>query len=259
VDISTVIGLVAGTGFILFGIFYGGGTVAGFLDPASVAIVMGGTFSALLVNHPLTSVKESMKVVRRAFTVSKEDSSELINSLVGFAVRARREGLLALESETAAATDEFLKKGLNLVVDGTDPDLVRSILETDLAYLEERHRVGAKFFEDGAVYAPAMGLVGTLIGLILMLATLDNPDTIGSKMAIALLTTFYGSVMANLIFLPICGKLKLRSADEVLRREIMIEGILAIQAGEGPSIIQEKLNSFLAPSLRARKGSGRED
>jgi len=259
VDLATIIGLVAGSGFIVFGIMFGGGTVTQFLDLPSVLIVIGGTSSVLLINHPLSSIKESFKVMRRAFTVSKEDTGELINSLVGFAVRARREGLLALESETAAATDEFLKKGLNLVVDGTDPDLVRSILETDLAYLEERHRVGAKLFEDGAVYAPAMGLVGTLIGLILMLATLDNPDTIGSKMAIALLTTFYGSVMANLLFLPICGKLKLRSGDEVLRREIMIEGILAIQAGEGPSIIQEKLNSFLAPKQRARKGSGRED
>lgn len=258
-DLATIIGLVAGVLFIVWGI--GLGNIPEFIDFPSFVITVGGTIAATAINYPLSKLKEVVKVTVVAFKAKNEDPGLLIDALVGYAIRARREGLLALESETNGATDPFLRKGLGLVVDGTDPEMVRSILETDISFLEERHKASAQMFETMALYAPAFGLVGTLIGLIQMLSKLDDPNAIGPAMAVALLTTFYGSIMANLIFMPIAGKLKLRSAEEILRKEVMIEGILAIQAGEGPSVITEKLNSFLAPGLRATKDGrgGREE
>lgn len=256
-DLATIIGLVAGIFFIVWGI--GFGELASFVDIPSVLITVGGTFAATVIQYPASKLKEVIKVIVVAFRAREEDPAQLIQALVGYAVRARREGLLALESETNAATDPFLRKGLGLVVDGTDPEMVRSILETDISFLEERHKTGAQLLETVAFYAPAFGLVGTLIGLILMLGQLNDPTSIGPAMAVALLTTFYGSVMSNLIFLPLAGKLKVRSAEEILRKEVMIEGILAIQAGEGPSVITEKLNSFLAPKQRSDKRRSREE
>lgn len=250
-DLATIVGLIAGFVFIVAGI--GLGRILDFVDLPSFMITVGGTVAATVIAYPVSRLKEVAKVTRVVFRSKEDDPSQLIQALVGYAVRARREGLLALESETNAAADPFLRKGLGLVVDGTDPEMVRSILETDISFLEERHKAGAQMFESMALFAPAFGLVGTLIGLIQMLGKLEDPGTIGPAMAVALLTTFYGSVLANLIFLPVAGKLKVRSAEEILRKEVMIEGILAIQAGEGPSVITEKLNSFLSPQLRANK------
>jgi len=176
--------------------------------------------------------------------------AELIKTLVQFTQKARREGLLALEDEAASVEDAFLSKGVQLVVDGTDPELVRSILETELSFLENRHRTGAAMFETMASLAPSFGMVGTLIGLIQMMGTLDDPEKIGPGMAVALVTTFYGTILANLVFTPLAGKLKVRSAEEILLREVMIEGILSIQAGDNPRIVEEKLNAFLAPKVR---------
>lgn len=259
-DIATIVGGVLSVGFVLFGILYGG-EIGWFIDPPSLLITIGGTLGATVMNYPLARIKELPKITVNAFRSREQDPNQLIQALVGFAVRARREGLLALESETASTQDPFLKKGLSLVVDAVDPEMVRSILETDLAALEERHKTSAGVYDTMAMYGPAFGLIGTLIGLVGLLKNLNDPSMIGPQMAVALLTTFYGSIIANMICIPISGKLKVRSQEEVLMKELMIEGILAIQAGEGPSVITEKLSSFLSPAQRGgRKGrSGGEE
>lgn len=225
----------------------------GFWDVPSILVVLGGTVAATLVNHSLSDVRRVMGMVRVAFTRQAYSGIELIDQLVGLAEKARREGLLAMEEEAAQIEDAFLKKGIQLIVDGTDPDLVRSVLEIELAFQEERHRAGQGIFEDMGAYAPAFGMIGTLIGLINMLADIDDAEKIAPGMALALITTLYGSVLANLVFLPIAGKLRSRSNEEVLYRQIMMEGILSIQAGENPRLVEEKLTAFLSPQERNRK------
>lgn len=255
-DIASIIGFVAGTVLILWAMSTGG-SLMGFWDPPSIAITVGGTFAAVFINFPLSKIVGVMKILKQAFIGKVIDPSEVIGTLVKFAEKARREGLLALEDEAAQLTDPFLQKGLQLVVDGTDPELVRSILETELAFLEDRHKAGQGIFDSMAALAPAFGMIGTLIGLIQMLKNLDDPSAIGPGMAVALLTTFYGAMMANFVFIPISGKLKVKSAEEVLLKEVMIEGILSIQSGDNPRIVEEKLKAFLAPKLR--KGKDKKD
>lgn len=253
-DLASLIGIVGGGLLIVWAIVQNG-SLLDFFDPASIAITLGGTIAATMINYPMARLMAGLSIARNAFRTREQEPGALIQQIVGFAERARREGLLALEEETESAQDPFLAKGLGLVVDGTDPEVVRTVLENDLTALEERHKQGAGLFETMAQYAPAFGLVGTLIGLIQMLKAMDNPSKIGPGMAVALLTTLYGSMMANLVFTPIAGKLKVRSAEEVLRKEMMLEGVLAIQAGDGPSIIAEKLKAFLAPQA-ATGGKG---
>lgn len=251
-DVSTVIGIVAGISLLLAAIA-ADGSIMGFWDVPSILVVLGGTVAATLVNHSLSDVRRVMGMVRVAFTRQAYSGIELIDQLVGLAEKARREGLLAMEEEAAQIEDAFLKKGIQLIVDGTDPDLVRSVLEIELAFQEERHRAGQGIFEDMGAYAPAFGMIGTLIGLINMLADIDDAEKIAPGMALALITTLYGSVLANLVFLPIAGKLRSRSNEEVLYRQIMMEGILSIQAGENPRLVEEKLTAFLSPQERNRK------
>lgn len=251
-DISTLVGIIAGAALFIWAIS-SGGSVLDFVHPPSIAITIGGTLAATLIHYPLSRLVSVSRVAKNAFISRAADVEETITVLTQFAEQARREGLLALEEAVEQLEDPFLRKGLQLVVDGTDPELVRSILDTDLAALEERHKAGAGIFEAMGTYAPAFGLVGTLIGLINMLKSLEDPAAVGQGMAVALLTTFYGALMANFIFLPIAGKLKTRSAEEILNREIMVEGILAIQAGDSPRIVNEKLRSYLPPAARAKK------
>jgi len=252
-DLATLVGIVVGSVLLLWGMSSGAQGVAGlklFADFPSVLIVIGGSFAAVLINFPLSQVLSTSKVVRNVFSAKSQDPNNIIGTMVSFAEKARREGLLTLEDEASELEDEFLKKGIQLVVDGTDPDLVRDILEIELAFLEDRHKLGKQVFESLGAFAPAFGMIGTLIGLIQMLANLDDPSSIGSGMAIALLTTFYGALMANFLFLPMAGKLAVRSGEEMLIRQVIVEGVLAIQNGENPRIVQEKLKSFFAPKLR---------
>jgi chemotaxis protein MotA len=167
-----------------------------------------------------------------------------------YAKRARREGILSLEPLIKEIDDEYLKKGLQLTVDGLEPELIRDILETEIAYLEERHGSGADVVSVMGAFAPALGMIGTVIGLILMLQTMSDPSTIGPSMAVALITTFYGAILANLVFNPLAGKLRTRSKEEVLIREMILEGVLSISKGENPRVIEEKLNSYLPPKNR---------
>ncbi|MCT4606727.1 MAG: flagellar motor protein [Marinisporobacter sp.] len=249
-DLATVLGIVVGMAFIIGGILIGG-SLSTFVDPASIVIVLGGTIAGTFVTYPMNKVKEALVVVKKAFMTKNLKPTETIDKIIDIANIARREGLLALEEAAEGVDDDFLKKGVMLIVDGTDPELVRNILETELSFLEERHGEGRSIFDTLGSLAPAFGMVGTLIGLINMLKTLEDPSTVGPSMSVALITTFYGAVLANLIFIPIATKLKLRSREEILIKEVMVEGLLSIQAGENPRIIEVKLKSFLSPKQRS--------
>ena len=248
-DIATIVGLILGFGFTIWGIT-NSGELSAFWDVGSITIVLGGTFGATLLAYPLSSLAGLGKIFQKAFLHKEVSVNNIIVEIIELANVARKEGLLSLEEYGSKLDDEFLKKGIMLIVDGTDPELVRNILETELVFLEERHGQGQGMLESMGSYAPAFGMIGTLIGLVNMLKDLDDPDTIGPSMAVALITTFYGSFLANAIFLPLAQKLKIRSKSEILIKELMIEGLLSIQAGENPRIIEEKLKTFIPPELR---------
>jgi chemotaxis protein MotA len=251
VDIATVVGIVAAAGLIVWSIMLGG-DIQGFINMPSVAVVIGGTLGALLINFPLPRILGMAKLLKKTVLFKVPDPDAVINKIVKYAERARREGMLALEEESENEDDEFLRKGLRLAVDGTDPQLLEKILETDLGQVESRHAEGAKILGAGGAFAPAFGMIGTLIGLVNMLSSLEDPTQIGAGMATALITTFYGAVMANAFFLPLQGKLETRSKEEMLVKYMIIEGIMAIQSGDSPRIVEEKLKSFLSPSMRRR-------
>ncbi|MFW6007217.1 MAG: motility protein A [Halanaerobiales bacterium] len=244
-DFSTVLGVVAGT------LLVGGAIITQegyqiFFSLESLMIVVGGTVAGTMISYSFGELKKIPSLIKISLQNQNMDSSEIIDLLVDLAEKARREGLLALEQDVAEVDDNFLQQGIQLVVDGTDPELVRNILETKLTFLEERHNKGRNIFSTMGKLSPAFGMIGTLIGLIQMLTQLENPDTLGPGMAIALITTLYGTLMANMIFIPLSGKLQMRSEEEILMKEVMIEGILSIQAGENPRIVEEKLKAFLA-------------
>lgn len=248
-DLATILGILIGLAFVTLGIL-SDGEIASYFDIASIYIVLGGTIAATFVAYPLNRVLSAVKIASKAFSDKVVESRDIIAKIIGLANTARKEGLLALEEAAEEIEDEFLRKGVMLIVDGTDPELVRNLLETELIFIEERHGEGQGIFETMGALAPAYGMIGTLIGLINMLRKLDDPSAIGPSMAVALVTTFYGSLLANLLFIPLANKLKLRSKEEILRKEIIVEGLLSIQAGENPRIIEEKLKAFLPPKLR---------
>ncbi len=248
-DIATVIGIVAAFGLVIWGIMLGG-SLSQFWDAPSVAIVLGGTAASLLVSFPVSRIVSMVSVLRKAFFAVPQAPDAVIGKMVRYAERARREGMLALEEESESEPDDFLRKGLRLAVDGTDPNLLEKILETDIGQIEARHKSGKSILDTAGTFAPAFGMIGTLIGLVNMLAALEDPSSIGAGMATALITTFYGALLANAVFLPMAGKLELRSAEEILVKEMIIDGIMAIQSGDSPRIVEEKLKSFLSPSQR---------
>ncbi len=248
-DISTIIGLILGIVFMVWGI-YESGDISSYWDVAAVIITLGGTLASTLTSFPMRDMGNIFRVAKKAFIYTEISLDKVISDIISLANIARKEGLLSLEEYANNLKDDFLSKGIMLIVDGTEPELVRNIMETELLYLEERHASGQKLFETAASFAPAFGMIGTLIGLINMLKTLEDPDTIGPSMSVALVTTFYGSVLANVIFLPLAKKLKVRNDEEILAKELMVEGLLAIQAGENPRIIEEKLKTFIPPSMR---------
>jgi chemotaxis protein MotA len=257
-DIGLVAGIVAGLVLIVFGIVSGGASIGNFIDPGSVLIVIGGGIAATFVQMPLADMLGIGKVFNKALKNPEFNTGQIIDKVIELANVARREGLLALEEAVDEVNDEFLKKGVMLIVDGTDPEMVKSILETELSNMLDRHSRGRGTFDALGGLMPAFGMIGTLVGLVAMLNALSDPSSIGPKMAIALLTTFYGSVFANLIFIPISGKLKIKSDEEALVKQVMIEGLLSIQAGENPRIMEEKLNAFLSPSIRKTIGTQEE-
>jgi len=257
-DIATLLGFIFGTVFMLYGIFLGG-PLSVFYDFPSILITVGGSLSATMIQYPLDKFLTAFKTIKHVFKVKTLEPIEVIQQIIELANVARKEGLLALEESVGQINDDFLKKGILLIVDGTDPELVRNILETEITFIESRHKDSQGVFETLASYGPAYGMIGTLIGLIQMLQKLNDPSNIGPAMAVALITTFYGSILANFVFSPIAGKLKIRSSEEIILKEVMIEGLLSIQAGENPRIIEEKLKAFLSPVLREKVQKKRND
>lgn len=248
-DLATIIGIFSGIGLI-FTTIYLQGSLSSFIEVGSIFVVVGGTVAATLINYPFREILSVVGVVKNAFTATDQNPKDAIKTITEFAELARREGILALESKIQDVDEPFLKQALQLAIDGTEPDLMRSILGTELSYLQQRHDLGQGIFKSMGTYAPAFGMIGTLIGLVIMLANMEDPSTIGPAMAIALITTFYGAVLANLIFLPISGKLKERSKQEVLIKELVMEGVFSLQSGENPRIIEQKLVSFIPPKFR---------
>jgi chemotaxis protein MotA len=249
VDIATIIGVVGALGLIVWAILMGGSLIL-FVNVPSMIMVMGGTVMAIMTNYPLPKVIGMGGIIMKTIMAEANDPAELIQRLVKYAEQARKEGMLALEEHSENEENDFLRKGLRLAVDGTDPALLQRILETDIEQQQKRHLEGKKILDAGGVYAPAFGMIGTLVGLVNMLANMEDPSTIGVGMAVALLTTFYGAVLANCIFIPMAGKLGLRSAEEVIVREMIIEGVMGIQSGDSPRIVEEKLKSYLTPAAQ---------
>lgn len=228
----------------------GGGGLAIFINIPSVAMVVGGSFAALMIANPLPRIMKVGVFFKHVINVQNFEVERIITTLVKFSEKARRDGLLALEDELEMVEEEFLKKGIQFVVDGTDPEIIKTMLYNELNQQQERHTVGIKIFADWGTLAPAFGMIGTLAGLIAMLANLSDADAIGSGMSLALITTMYGSIIANFLMIPIKLKLEDRDAEETLVKEIIIEGILSIQSGDNPRILEAKLVSFLAPDKR---------
>ena len=248
-DFTTILGIISGMACLFAAIYWGGGARI-FFNLPSLMITVGGTFAATLINFPMPDMVGVVKILKNAFTQKELNPTEMISSLVTLSDKARRQGTLSLEEDMERVDDDFLRKGLQWVIDGVELEAIEVLMRTELAFQKERHRKGQSIFTRMGYYAPAFGMVGTLIGLIQMLRTMEDPSTIGVPMATALVTTFYGALMANLIFLPIAGKLKTRSEEETLIREIIMQGVLLIQSGENPRIVAEKLKAFLSPKLR---------
>ncbi|MDY6906580.1 MAG: MotA/TolQ/ExbB proton channel family protein [Thermodesulfobacteriota bacterium] len=250
-DIATLVGIVSAFGLVILAIMTGGG-LALFISPASLMIVVGGTLGATMINYPLREVLGSMAVAKNVFFAKLQSSKEMSKLFMDFAGKARKEGLLALENDVNNVEDAFVKKGLQLSVDGLEPDAIQDILETEIEFLQERHRLGSEIFATMGAFAPALGMIGTLIGLVQMLQSMDDPSSIGPSMAVALLTTFYGSVIANMICIPISGKLKTRSKEETLVKELVITGVLGLAKGDNPRILEQKMLAYMPP--REREG-----
>lgn len=259
-DLLTLIGFLLAIMLMLFGITFNTdlmiiipGNIKNFIDYGSIAITVGGTFASLMMSYSpkfFAQIPSHMKII---LFPKKYDTLAYIEQIVEFAKEARMKGLLSLEEKLTQSRDEFLKTSLMLVVDSVEPEKVKQLLEAELDYLEERHEQARGFYEKGAQFAPAYGMIGTLIGLVLMLKDMQDASVIGPAMAVALITTFYGSVLANAFFIPVANKLKLRHEEEILCKMLICEGVLAIQAGENPKFIDEKLTMLLPLKTRRKK------
>ncbi len=248
-DFTTLVGIAACFALVFLAIITRDGAQI-FISVPSLMIVLGGTIGAVLVTYPAGVVLKVFAVVRKAFMGRTPDNAQIIVLFEQLARKARREGLLSLESAQEELKDDFFRKGLTLVVDGREADIVQTILAAEIDATAERHQLGAEVFEKLGLYSPAFGMLGTIIGLIQMLQSLDDPSTIGPAMAIALVTTFYGALMANVVFIPVAGKLKVRSKEEAFRKEMLIQGFIALLAGDDPHVMRDKLSSLLQPSER---------
>ncbi|MEE8399609.1 MAG: flagellar motor protein [Desulfobacterales bacterium] len=248
-DIATVIGVIAAFGLVVGSILMGG-AITLFVNVPALMIVVGGTIGATLINYPLGDVLKVFSIARNAIFSTKTPVNETIARFVDYANKSRKEGILALEGEIKTVKDAFLRKGVQLSIDGLEPQDINEILDTEIESIRSRHQMGAEIFSTMGAFAPALGMIGTLIGLVQMLQNMDDPSSIGPAMAIALLTTFYGSIMANIICLPIAGKLKTRSKEEVMTKEMTVQGIMSLSNGDNPRILEQKLKAYM-PSVES--------
>ncbi len=253
-DIATLVGILVSFGLVIVSILMGGeGTW--FVSAPSLMIVGGGTMGATLLAYPLVDVLGVFKVAKNVFMHKSQVVSELIPLISEFAKKARQEGILSFESQLADIEDPFLVQGIQMAIDGMESSAIEDVMTTEIIYLEERHRLGSEIFSTMGTFAPAVGMLGTIIGLVQMLMQMEDPSQIGAPMALALLTTFYGTLVAYLVFLPIAGKLKTRSKQEILIKQMVLEGVISIQSGDNHRIVEQKLKAFIAPGARAAAGA----
>jgi len=249
-DLNTVIGALLAFGLVLVAMAVGPGGVGIFVHIPSLTIAFGGTIAVTMVAFPISDLKPVVKVMMVTAFHKSSTPSEEIERVVEYANLARKEGLLALEGKLQEVEDTFMAKGIQLVIDGFSAETVRDIMELEAEWQGQRHSAGKKIMDQMGAFAPAFGMIGTLVGLVQMLQDLSDPSSIGIGMATALLTTLYGAIGANMVFIPLAGKLEMVAKQEILLRNLMIEGIVAIQSGEKPQLIKEKLKGFLAPGMR---------
>ncbi len=249
-DIATIIGIILGVGLVGAAIGMGASPLT-FVNVPSLLLVVGGTVAATLTRNPLSDVIGTIGVAKKAFTTKIPATGDLIEQIVALSRKARKESLLSLEKEEI--NYPFLDKGVHLCVDGLEPAQIRGVLETEIVATDARHKIGHNILDGIGGAAPAFGMIGTLIGLVQMLTSMDDPSTIGPSMAVAILTTLYGAMIANMFALPLSDKLKIRTKEEVLAMTVCLEGVIGIVQGDHPASIDEKLKAFLAPKLRVEK------
>lgn len=254
-DLLTPIGITLGFIMIMIAIINNGGTegAASFIDISSIFIVIGGLAASMLINFKMEQIKLANKILLEAFHKNDLKLSELIRLFIRLSERARREGLLALENELEDVDDPFIRKGILLAVDGIEPEVINDIMNAEITAMEDRHYKGRSLIEKAGEYAPAWGMIGTLVGLVLMLNNLQDPATLGPSMAVALLTTLYGTVLANLVFTPMANKLEIKTEEEVFVKQIIIEGVIGVQSGQNPRILEEKLSAFLSNDKKVKE------
>jgi len=256
VDIATVVGLSLGIVALVGGFILEGGAPLALLNfPASV-IVFGGTIGATLITTPLGGFLKLPKIIAKAVFAKEENGGEIVSTFVNLAERARREGLLSLEQEAEGIRHPLLKKGVLLVVDGMEPEVIQSILEAEMDSTHERHEHGFAIFETMGGFGPTMGIIGTVMGLINVLSHLSDPSELGSHIAGAFIATLYGVMFANVVCLPLAGKLKRRDAEEVALLALVLAGILSIQAGDNPRVVRDKLEAYLPSDQRGQGEEG---
>lgn len=257
-DIATIFGVIVGWALTILAVVVGGNALAAYIDVPSIILVVFGGFCAVITSFPLSVIKSMPKVVLKTLFAKSQDPSGLIKKLVSYAEVARRDGILSLESMTSEMGDPFIVRAIGMAVDGTDPELIESILESEVENEAARHQQGKSMLDAYAKYAPALGMIGTLLGLVAMLQNMDDPSKIGPGMAVALLTTLYGALIANLLCLPMADKLALRAAEEAFIKQIIIRGVMSIQQGDNPRIVEQKLLTFIPPSARPAPDDGRK-
>jgi len=254
--LGNIIGQILGWGLIFMACTAGGlNKILLFFDIASVFIVFGGTLAALFIAYPIAALLSIHKCVIITFTAKSRDPLKMIEQITALSEAARREGLLSLENHMDEIDSPFLATGIRMAVDGMSPEVVESIMNTEIVAVDNRHAFGKSILDNGAKYAPAFGMMGTLVGLVVMLSDM-NPDTVGSGMAVAIITTFYGALVSNLCFLPWSEKLRFINDEEMMEMEIMLKGVIAIQSGENPRVIKQKLLMYLPPAQRPVEEEG---
>ena len=244
-DIATIIGLVMAFGCIIGGAIIEGVHISALIQPTAAMIVGGGTFGAVFVSMPLPAIISALKAAKTAFLPTKIDHAQVVKDIINYATKARRNGLISLEQEAQSVKDPFIKKGISLVVDGIDPQKLRETLEADISAYEEHTKHGIEFYESAGGFSPTIGIIGAVLGLIHVMANLSDTSKLGGGIAVAFVATIYGLLIANVVCLPIGTKLKIRMKEEVLRRVMVLEGLIAIQNGENPHFIEQKLMSYI--------------
>ena len=251
-DLSSIIGVVSGLGFIAVTILLGSSLML-FWNLPSVMIVVGGTIAATMIAFPLSDFLSVFKVAMKVFMFKIEKPENIIANLVEISNKARKGGLLSIEGDIKNTNDPYLAKALQMTVDGVKTVDIAAIMQKMMSLTSDQHKTGIALFSSMGSYAPAFGMVGTLVGLVQMLANLDDPSTIGPKMAVAMITTFYGAIMANLFFIPMADKLKIRSEEEISNMNIIYEGVVSIREGEHPRLMEDKLNVYLGDNIKEAK------